>query len=189
MTDEQYALITLSTSALMTRWSMSRDEVRQRRVALLGRSRAVQEPWVHAVGSWGGVRTAREIGLLVKRTPREVRDYAKGMDLRVQTKTYSRTQAELAVRLWCDRGRPVRESCREHGVLPVERYLLCAQLTDVIRASDNCTFNVLCGTVGELNDAWARAGDPFARKRTSLEAMFEEVEGSLRRRGVRLGEV
>lgn len=186
MTREQHALITQSTSALMTRWAMSRDEVRKRRVDLLGRSRAVQDPWTRAVGSWGGVRTAREIGLLVNRSPRAVRDYAKGMHLRLRTKTYSRTQAELAVRLWCDRSRALRESCREHGVLPVERYLLCAQLTDVIRATNNCTFDLLCGTVGDLQAAWARAGDPFELEKTSLEQMFEQVNQSLTKRGMAL---
>lgn len=106
------------------------------------------------------------------------------MDLRVRTKTYSRSQAELAVRLWCNRRQSLRESCREHGVLPVERYLLCAHLTDVIRATNNCTFDVLCGTVGDLEAAWALAGDPFELEKTSLEQMFEEAGRSLAARGI-----
>lgn len=145
--------LSLSTHELVARGVAAR-EVTRRRQAMTGHRRAFSEKWIRAIGGWGGVLTLDEIAQRVGVDAAEARDYAKGLKLRAATRERRRSQAELAVLLWCDRHRPAHESCRAYGVLQVERVMYCTALQYLLDETGIDIEVLLMWSIDELRDRW-----------------------------------
>jgi hypothetical protein len=148
-------MISLSTDELVER-GVPRAEVTARRHAMTGHRRALSPKWLRAVGGWGGVLSHAEIASRVGVETAVARDYAKGMNLRAATRR-RRSQAELAVSLWCDRSRPSGVSCLSHGVLPVERVLYCASFEFLLDEAGVGIESALHWSIAELRQRWTDA--------------------------------
>ena len=156
---ETWDLLTMRTEALAYMWNATESEVRARRLAHTGHGHVLSAKWAITIGSWGRVRSAAEIEELTagEISRAEIRDYAKGMNLRTASKTARRTQAELSVLLWCDRGRvDSRTACRAHGVMQVERSLLCANLQQLLNDAEVGIVDLLGWRPDKLEAEWAK---------------------------------
>lgn len=156
---ETWDLLTMRTEALAYMWNTTESEVRARRLAHTGHGHVLSAKWAITIGSWGRVRSAAEIEELTagEISRAEIRDYAKGMNLRTASKTARRTQAELAVLLWCDRGRvDSRTACRAHGVMQVERSLLCANLQQLLNDAEVGIVELLGWRPDKLEAEWKK---------------------------------
>lgn len=146
-------MISMSTDDLVAH-GVPRAEVAALRQSMTGHRRPLSPKWLRAVGGWGGVLTLQEIAARVGVETAVVRDYSKGMGLRAATQQKRRSQAELAVLLWCDRHCPSGASCVSHGVLPVERVLHCVALQYLLDDAGIGIGEVLAWTIAELRDHW-----------------------------------
>lgn len=128
-----------------------RSRVAMERFAATGHVRPISWPWIKTFGCWGGVETVDEIADRAGVEIRQVRDYAKGRDLKHATRNVHRSHAELAVALWCDRGRTPEESCHRFGVFAGERRLLCAGAQVLIETTDGGIASILRWPLRELD--------------------------------------
>lgn len=158
MNDTFWRLLTTPAAVLAADWGVSVAEVRRMRRVTTGCTKPIGETWAPAFGCWGGVQPLAEVARRTGTSHGAVRDYAKGMGLRLASSHVKRTHAELAVLLYVDRRRPAAESCRAYGVLPAERHLLCTYLETLLRDARLVVSAVLLWSPERLEQEWAGAG-------------------------------
>lgn len=161
MNDTLWKLLTVPTQELALLWNISAAEVRRKRLEYTGSARPLSEPWCYALGRWGGVQSIAEIATRVGLPRPIVRDYAKGKKLRAASQSRRRTHAELAVLLYAEHERRPQDSCRDHGVLLVERHLLCTYLEQLLEREKVRFETLLRWTPERLEEAWHKGGYSF----------------------------
>jgi hypothetical protein len=120
-----------------------------------GHQRPVPVEWAEACFSWGGVETSGEIALKTGHTKAQVQQHAHDAGLRFATQKRRRTHAELALMLWCDRGRSPRESCKRFGVPAGARRVLCAAMQELVDKTNGDVKEVLEWPVTRLEFEFA----------------------------------
>lgn len=133
-------------------------DVSRRRVRITGHERPLSKRWSRAVGSWGRVRTMREIATLLRVEVSVVKYHARALGLKFATRDRRVTQARLAVALWCDRQRDPKDSCRHFGVLRAERALYCTAVEHLMQEHGVAIADVLGWSVSRLDAEWAALG-------------------------------
>ncbi len=167
---------------------VARSRVVEERFAATGHVRPISWPWIKTFGSWGGVEPVDVIADRAGVEIPQVRDYAKGRGLKHATRNVHRSQAELAIALWCDRARGNEESCRRLGVFPGERRLLCAAAQVLIDNIDGEIETILRWPLRELDARFAeldlRLTPPPSLLRGQMlsDADLAEHRADLRRR-------
>lgn len=190
MNDTLWKLLTVPTQELALLWNISAAEVRRKRLEYTGSARPLSEPWCYALGRWGGVQSIAEIAARLGLPPHIVRDYAKGKKLRAASPSRRRTHAELAVLLYAEHERRPQDSCRDHGVLLVERHLLCTYLEQLLEREKVRFETLLQWTPERLEEAWQRGGHSFdppnplteEARADEFRAMLRKVRASVRAR-------
>ena len=152
-----WEFLTLSTDELVARGIPPRDVV-DRRFAATGHVRPIGPRWLPTFGGWGSVLSADELADRVGTERQVVIDYAKAKGLRVATRERRWTHAELAIRLWCDRGNSPEASCLRFGVYPGERRILCAAAQVLVDATDGGFARMLGWSQGHLDARFAELG-------------------------------
>lgn len=181
MNDTLWKLLTVPTQDLAKLWNISAAEVRRQRLAYTGSARPLSEPWCYALGRWGGVQSIAEIANHLGLPLRIVRDYAKGKKLRAASPTRRRTHAELAVLLYAEHQRRPQYSCREHGVLLVERHLLCTYLEQLLTREKVRFQTLLRWTPERLEEAWRKGSYSFDPPATVSDDAVPHERGPMRR--------
>ena len=117
--------------------------------------RPLDPSWAPSFGSWGRVADAESLARQVGKSVERVKQYAKDTGLRIANRNGTRTHAELAIALWCDRPSSPQESCRKFGVLLGERRILCSAAQLLVDATEGGIENVLKWPTSKLEAQFA----------------------------------
>lgn len=147
-----WEFLMLSTDDLVS-LGVPRDRVVARRFEATGHVRPISAQWIKSFGCWGGVLSVDELADKVGVERQVAIDYAKAKGLRFATRHRRVTHAQLAIELWCDRGREPSESCRRFGVFPAERRLLCSVAQVMVDAEEDGFEAVLRWSLSDLDRA------------------------------------
>ena len=128
------------------------------RQSFTGHTRRLHVTWAGTIGMWGRIRGIEAIAGAVRRDARDVRNHASTAGLKYATRSETRTQPELAVRLYCDRGRDPRESARAFGVMPCERVLYLAGVQLVLDEHALTIEELLEWPLHALEETWRDLG-------------------------------
>lgn len=140
-------------------------EVAALRRAHVGRTKPIPFRWLRTVGRWGGVQSLAEISAATGITITAVKNYANAHRLKYATSRTRTTHAQLAVRLYLDRGVAKEVSARRFGVLVVERQALCESLQQLLDDSRITIHELLRWPIDELESTWASHGFSIAPPR------------------------
>lgn len=170
-----WEFLMLSTDDLVT-LGVPHDRVVEERFAATGHVRPISAQWIKSFGCWGGVLDVDELADKVRVERQVAIDYAKARGLRFATRRRRVTHGQLALELWCDRGRNPSESCRRFGVYPAERRLLCSVAQVLVDTEDGGFEEVLRWSLRDLDRAFSELCVDFdghqhvRRPRNSSEA-------------------
>lgn len=126
------------------------------RFAATGHTRAFSPEWAPTFGGWGRMATLSELAARAEKEVSEVRSYAKTRGLKYAPDDFTLTPAELAMRLWADRGRRPDLALRAFGVLPGERRILCAVAQVLVDSTDGGFHEMLEWKSEELERRFAK---------------------------------
>jgi hypothetical protein len=129
--------------------------VSDRRFAATGHVRPIGARWIKSFGAWGGVLGLDEIADKVGVECQVVIDYAKAKGLRYATRERHITHGQLALELWCDRGRDPAQSCKRFSVYPAERRLLASMAQVLVDTEPGGFDAVLRWSLRDLDAAFA----------------------------------
>lgn len=149
-------LVTESNAGLV-RLGVPRESATYERMRGTGHMRRLSPTWARSLGLWGGVRTMREISVLLDAPVARVHSWARYRRLRTRTRRFTRTQAQIAVAALAAPG-PARDVARTLGVLPVEAALYRGAAERLRQEMGVGLREVLTWTPVELDEVWNELG-------------------------------
>lgn len=170
-----WEFLTLDADALVA-LGVTRRTVADRRFAATGHVRPIGSRWIKSFGGWGGVLDLDALADKVGVERQVVIDYAKAKGLRYATRERRITHGQLALELWCDRGRDPAESCKRFGVFRAERRLLASMAQVLVDGEPGGFDAVLRWSLRDLDSAFEELRVDFEghehvrRPRKMLEA-------------------
>jgi|GEM_PF-5452291 hypothetical protein len=141
------------TNGELARLGVPDERITFERIRRSGHTRSISPAYAKSIGWWGGVRSMRDISDALELPMARVHGWAMFRRLRTRTRTFARTQAQLAVLTLGTPGSAV-DVAPKLGLLPIEVCLHRAA-AEVMRSELSVTFGqILSWSPDQLEAEW-----------------------------------